>query len=176
MSSTIQFFRVDLDLLQVGRVDEDGRPDPGGRTTMAALLADLAARQDWDLLDELMEQPEDLGLMPVGDSFRGAWAFFGDVAERVPSLTGSAWLEALSEGQARLPASALGEPALAGLQMPGWVVLDAADVEQLVSAVRAALAADPKWAAAGHGNGPEWQLLSDDLERQPAQYLLALLL
>ncbi len=172
MSSTITFWRLGVDALRTVRLDEQGRPDTDGRP-VAELLSDLARLEDWELLEELLDEPERLGLAPVGDEFRTAWAFYDDIRRRMPSLEHSPWLPLLGEGP-RLPPSATDDPALADLLVPGWVVLDASEGEQLRAAAGVALGSDPDWATDGSGNGPSWSALQEDLESRPVEYLLVL--
>ncbi len=170
----LRFLSLDLATLNSVRLDEQGRPDAHGQPA-GLLLNELARREDWDLLDELLDDPARLGLHAVGDDFRGVWAFYDDFRRRMPQVRDASWLPTLGEGP-RLPDSAINEPGLAALAIPGWVVLDAREAAQLLNAARTAIAADPDWAFDQSGNGPTWQALSDDLAARPDQYLLVLVL
>ncbi len=175
MSMEFRFFLLDAAALRAARFDDDGRRTSaldGARGDV--FLRDVVGNEDWDLLDELMEEPEQLGFVSVGDSFRGAWAFFGDVERRMAPVSESDWLKALRDAQSRLPSVAVDDPVLAGLRVPGWVVLDEAEILELVASARDALAADRDWAQGAHGMGPTWQGLVDELERRPARFLLVI--
>lgn len=122
-------------------------------------LQRLATEADLDV-EELLEELGTWGVEVVGDPFEGAYDFFEDLRTRMSGLAAAPWLQALGDGEGRLPDTLPPAPGLQQLTAAGWVILSAAERTELAREIQAALAADAEWARAEHQNGPTWAALA----------------